>query len=223
MLKQQLRNKYLKERLALTEGEVEEKSLMITNRVLHLAEVKRARNVCLYLPTKNEVDTKKIINHLISEGKKVFLPANARQANTRGVGSDSPGVSKVSMGYAFAEFTGWQNLEKGPFGILQPIHNRGNKPGLELHYKPGLRNSFEENIDLAIIPGVAFDKHGVRLGYGKGVFDKLLADSKAFKIGLAYDFQIVDELPREKHDLVMDFVVTESRVIRPTTILWNPF
>ena len=56
--------------------------------------------------------------------------------------------------------------------------------------------------------------NGVRLGYGKGVFDRLLADSKALRVGLAYDFQIVDELPREKHDLVMDLVVTEKRIIK---------
>ena len=54
----------------------------------------------------------------------------------------------------------------------------------------------------------------MRLGYGKGVFDKLLSKSKALRIGLAYDFQIVDEIPQEKHDLVMDLVVTEERVIR---------
>lgn len=89
------------------------------------------------------------------------------------------------------------DLEKGPFGIPQP---------------KSTSISFN-SIDVAIIPGVAFDQKGVRLGYGKGVFDKLLAKSTAFKIGAAFDFQIVEKLPREKHDLVMDLVVTEKRVI----------
>ena len=73
-------------------------------------------------------------------------------------------------------------------------------------------------MDVSIIPGVAFDKKGVRLGYGKGVFDRLLAKSQAFKIGLAYDFQIVDELPREKHDLVMDIVESEKKVFGDVTV-----
>lgn len=89
------------------------------------------------------------------------------------------------------------DLEEGPFGIPQPKSS-----------------SFSFNlIDVAIIPGVAFDEKGVRLGWGKGVFDKLLAKSTAFKIGAAFDFQIVPKLPREKHDLVMDMIVTEKRVI----------
>lgn len=89
------------------------------------------------------------------------------------------------------------DLEKGPFGIPQPKSSEAVT---------------SDSVDVAIIPGVAFDKKGVRLGYGKGIFDKLLAKSTAFKIGAAYDFQIVEKLPREKHDLVMDLVVTEKRV-----------
>ena len=89
------------------------------------------------------------------------------------------------------------DLEEGPFGIPQPKSS-----------------SFSFSlIDVAIIPGLAFDEKGVRLGWGKGVFDKLLAKSTAFKIGAAFDFQIVEKLPQEKHDLVMDMIVTEKRVI----------
>jgi len=99
--------------------------------------------------------------------------------------------------YFFAKFTNWQNLEKGPYGIFQP-KNPSNVAGAL--------------VDVAIIPGVAFSKSGVRLGYGKGVFDKLLSKTKTFKIGLAYEFQIVDKIPQEQHDLVMDLVVTEENI-----------
>lgn len=100
--------------------------------------------------------------------------------------------------YQLVSLENLADLEEGAFGILQPRSSRVVDPKL---------------VDVAIIPGVAFDKRGVRLGYGKGVFDRLLANSKAYKIGLAYDFQIVRRLTREQHDLVMDKVVTESRVI----------
>ena len=101
--------------------------------------------------------------------------------------------------YHFAKFNGWKDLEKGPKGIWQPANSKPVDP---------------KNLEVAILPGVVFSKKGVRLGYGKGVFDRLLSDSFALKIGLAYNFQIVDKLPKEKHDLVMDLVVTEKRVIR---------
>jgi len=67
--------------------------------------------------------------------------------------------------------------------------------------------------DFAIVPGVAFDERGNRLGYGKGYYDKLLAKNKATKVGLAFDIQIVDDIPAESHDIQMDFIVTETRVI----------
>ncbi|HLD18604.1 MAG TPA: 5-formyltetrahydrofolate cyclo-ligase [Candidatus Nanoarchaeia archaeon] len=69
------------------------------------------------------------------------------------------------------------------------------------------------NFDFAIVPGIAFDEKGNRIGYGKGYYDKLLANSDATKIGLAFDIQIVDEIPAESHDVQMDFIVTETRVI----------
>lgn len=100
--------------------------------------------------------------------------------------------------WRFALFSSWDNLEEGTFGILQPK-------------SASVVDS--SAVDVVLIPGIAFDEMGIRLGYGKGVFDKLLANSRAYKIGLAYDFQIVDKLPREKHDLIMDLVVTEKRVI----------
>ena len=70
------------------------------------------------------------------------------------------------------------------------------------------------NIDAVIVPGIAFDTQGHRLGFGKGYYDKFLKKvPRAVKIGLAFDFQVVDGIPPEPHDVGMDAVVTESRVI----------
>jgi|SRR3989344_3709409 len=101
--------------------------------------------------------------------------------------------------YRFVRFSKHARLEEGPFKISQPKN-------------PIIADS--QIIQVALLPGVAFSPSGIRLGYGKGVFDKLLSKSKAVKIGLAYDFQIVDEIPKEKHDLIMDFVITESQIIK---------
>ena len=110
-----------------------------------------------------------------------------------------PYYFKKTDDYQLVEFMDWQNLEKGPYGILQPR---------------GLDTIDPQKIDLAIVPGVVFSTDGVRLGYGKGVYDRLLKESGAIEIGLAYEFQIVNKLPKEKHDLLMDFVITEKKIRR---------
>ena len=90
-------------------------------------------------------------------------------------------------------------IPSNKFGILEPIEE------MKIAYK---------NIDLILVPGVVFDKEGHRIGYGLGYYDKFLRKvPKAIKIGLSFDFQVVDKLPREMHDVPVDFIVTEERVI----------
>ena len=93
----------------------------------------------------------------------------------------------------------FDNLISGKFGIPEPIEL------MKIAYK---------NIDLVLVPGIVFDKEGNRIGYGFGYYDKFLRKvPKAVKIGLAFDFQIVDKIPNEKHDVPVDFIVTEKRVV----------
>lgn len=71
-----------------------------------------------------------------------------------------------------------------------------------------------EEIDLVVTPGVAFDRSGYRLGYGRGYYDRAFGSARqAVLAGLAYDFQIVDELPTEEHDVYLDLLVTSSNVL----------
>jgi 5-formyltetrahydrofolate cyclo-ligase len=90
-------------------------------------------------------------------------------------------------------------ISSNNLGILEPIEE------MKIAYK---------NIDLILVPGIVFDKEGHRIGYGLGYYDKFLRKvPKAIKIGLAFDFQVVDKLPREMHDVPVDFIVTEERII----------
>ena len=90
-------------------------------------------------------------------------------------------------------------IPAGKFGILEPIDI------MKIAYK---------NIDLVLVPGIAFDLSGHRIGYGFGYYDKFLKKvPKAVKIGLAFDFQVVDKVPAEEHDVPVDFIITEKRVI----------
>lgn len=70
-----------------------------------------------------------------------------------------------------------------------------------------------EEIEVIIVPGVAFDRKGRRLGRGKGFYDRLLKTAKATKIGIGYEFQLVEEVPSEAHDVAMDMIITENTTI----------
>lgn len=71
-----------------------------------------------------------------------------------------------------------------------------------------------DDIELIVVPGVAYDRNGNRVGRGKGYYDRLLSRSKATKIGVAYDFQLVDEIDAEPHDVKVDVVITPHAVIK---------
>ncbi len=99
------------------------------------------------------------------------------------------------------KLTSVSQLKRGFAGIKEP-------EGTEV--SPNL-------IDIAIIPAIAFDLYGYRLGYGSGFYDRFLAGSKMFKVGVAFDFQIMDKLPYDKHDIPVDLIITPTRIIKPKT------
>lgn len=89
-------------------------------------------------------------------------------------------------------------LELGSFHIEEPKGDNTIDPSL---------------IDLIVVPAVAYDRKGNRLGRGKGFYDRLLSTTKATKVGVAYDFQIMDSVPTEPHDVPMDMVISQSGTI----------
>ena len=176
-----LRKEFLRIRRFLSGQTVTNKSDQIFRNVIKLKELNVAQNFLVYLPVNNEVDTKQLINYLTLQQAAVFVPAFLKSTST----------------YRVVKFTGYDDLEEGPYKVLQT--KKLDTLDIDL-------------VDVAIVPGVGFSKHGVRLGYGKGVYDQLLNNCSTLKIGLAYDFQVIDNIPRQKHDLVMDKVITESKI-----------
>lgn len=94
-----------------------------------------------------------------------------------------------------------EDLIEGPFGILQP---------------QDLIDSNVLHFDIIFVPGLAFDKKGNRIGYGKGYYDKFLSevDESCLKIGLCFDFQLIDHVPADGHDIPVDWIICESDVIK---------
>lgn len=96
------------------------------------------------------------------------------------------------------EIQNFKHLERRAFGILEP--------------KTHLPKVKPDKIELAIVPGIAFGKRGHRIGYGRGYMDRIFAKMKCPKIGLAYDFQIVDKIPDGPYDVPVDLVITEKKI-----------
>lgn len=93
-------------------------------------------------------------------------------------------------------FTGKDNMTTGQsFGISEPKGEKFNKP---------------EDIDLILVPGIAFDNNNNRLGRGKAYYDKLLKKTKAYKIGICFDFQLIESVPVDEHDVRMDLVISDN-------------
>lgn len=109
-----------------------------------------------------------------------------------------PFVDKRKKEIHLSHLKNWEELHTGEYGILEPK-------------KEFLR--IEDNADIFIIPGIVFDEKGNRIGYGEGYFDRFLCNFRGKKIALAYDFQVVKKMPNEEHDVRMDFIVTDKRII----------
>lgn len=88
-------------------------------------------------------------------------------------------------------------FKKGAFGILEPVKKT---------------EVLKKNINVAVIPGIAFDKTGQRVGFGKGYYDRFLKDTEIIKVGFCYDFQVTDKIIADPFDIKMDYLITESEM-----------
>ncbi|MDE7266480.1 MAG: 5-formyltetrahydrofolate cyclo-ligase [Lachnospiraceae bacterium] len=182
--KAEIRKRILEVRRSLTVDEVEVKSEAILQNVLKTPEYIEADNILLYADHHNEVITRGIFEDALMRNKRVYFPKSDSFTNTM----------------VFYRTTSIAQLEKGFMGILEPKEN------IQHRYR------FCANEDtLVILPGVAFDTAGFRIGYGKGYYDKFLSSKRQLStMALAFACQIVEELPREAHDIKMDKIVTEE-------------
>lgn len=144
---------------------------------------KSAKLVLCYSSFGDEVSTDYIIDRSLKAGKRVALPYCV----------DKNGAME------FYEITCPDDLIKGSFGISEP----------DTTLCPKIK-SFDNSI--IIVPALAFDKRGYRLGYGKGYYDRFLEKYSLISIGLCYNMLMVDELPVDKYDKSVNYVITENAV-----------
>ena len=174
-MKSEIRKEIIKIRENLSRIEVLRKSEIISKKVVEDEAYKSIENILIYIDFKGEVCTKFIIEDALKNGKNIFIPK----------------IEDDEM--VFYKFEGYEELESGYFGILEP------KEGSVL---------FKGNCEFVVItPGVAFDKDNNRIGFGKGFYDRFFKRVHPFKkIGVCYDFQMVTSCFPDENDERVDVV-----------------
>lgn len=209
-IKTEIRKRLLNQRNALSTEEVNEKSTMVFKQLCALRQYNKAKTILTYMDYKNEVMTGEFIKRCRRDGKRVVLP----KVETGNGDKVLPISDKVLL------------VPDNTLSLPDKVLSVYEINDIERDTLPGFRGIPEPNstvlnrvdpteIDLAVIPGVAFDYSRHRVGYGAGYYDRFLTSLRAdcIKAGIAYSLQIVDAIPVGKYDMAMDIVVTEDRLI----------
>ncbi|NWO18663.1 5-formyltetrahydrofolate cyclo-ligase [Leptotrichia sp. oral taxon 223] len=180
--KNKIRQEILKTRNNLSTEEVEKKSNLIIQNLEKF--IKNAENIMIFMDMKNEVRITKLME--LYPEKSFFIPKITDSKNRE---------MKINK-YEENELV---------------LHKFG-------YYESSSSDFYNENIlDIVIVPAAVFDLEKNRIGFGGGYYDTFLkkvrrGNKKAIFIGVCYDFQVVDKIPREEHDIIVDFVVNENQV-----------
>jgi len=143
-------------------------------------------------------DAKKILVY-VSAKDEVSTHSLIKDALAEGRQLYAPKIQGETL--AICPLNTWEDLRPGTFGILEPYE---------------IANPAEpEEMDLIIVPGLAFDSRGHRIGYGKGHYDRLLKSTRGYKVGLAFAEQMLETVPDETHDVPLDLIITDKSLITP--------
>jgi 5-formyltetrahydrofolate cyclo-ligase len=165
----------------------DELSRLICSTFTALPEYAAARTVLFYLDVRSEVRTRHSLPEALQSGKRIVVPYC------------------VNNELELFLLNSMDELAVGMYKILEP---RGELRGLaEKKIAPG-------DLDLIMVPGVAFDRTGGRMGHGKGYYDRLLQHARPDTplIALAFECQLFPEIPTQAHDIFMDKIITEQAV-----------
>ena len=169
------------------------KNRIIRESLLSLEEFRNAGIIFLFASFRTEVDTTELIKILLSMGKHVVLPK----------------VNTYRHDLLLFEVRDFADLTPGYMGIPEP--------------STGARQMSINDVDIVIIPGAGYDAAGNRIGYGGGYYDRLLSgmEKNVPIVAPAYEEQIIDSIPSEPHDIKVQMIVTDRRVIRCQMECWS--
>ncbi len=171
----------------LSAAETAEKTKAIENRLFEFANFVEAKIVLLYMNSLNEINTEQIIKNSLKLNKIVILPVVDTKKHT---------IKLMKIDNIDTD------LRIGSRGILEPDPKRCKTVPVEC-------------LDIAIIPGIVLDEKGSRIGPGDGYYDRLIPKlpATARKVALAFEEQIIKQVPTESHDRHVDIIITDKRII----------
>ena len=182
--KKSVRTALRKKRAELSEEYISEASGAFCEAILSLDEFKRCDTVLLFYPLGNEPDMRRIAFEARSLGKKVAFPISLTESYT----------------LEFHEVASLDEMKLGTYGIAEPPTDA---PLPTITQKT-----------LCVVPALAVDKRGYRIGYGKGYYDRFLASFEGISIAAVFDGFLLDRLPTEDTDVPLDILITKTGVIR---------
>lgn len=181
--KKQIRDEAIRRRDRLTEKERTAKSSAIFHRLVQLPALISAKVIMVYAAMRSEVDTSALIQWAWDHSKTVGFPVAV------------PSMRELVV----VPVTAFEQLRPGTFGVLEP--------------DPAAGVLRPQEIDVVIVPGVAFDPRGYRIGYGAGYYDRFLPKVKGLAVGIAFSEQIYPMIPAAVHDVPVDLIVTDQQVL----------
>ncbi|HEV3144605.1 MAG TPA: 5-formyltetrahydrofolate cyclo-ligase [Gemmataceae bacterium] len=166
----------------------DELSRQICEKFLALPAYIAAKTAMFYIDVRSEVRTRQHLPQALASGKKIVVPWCNDQGELE-----------------LFHLTAMEELALGMYRILEP------KPELRLLREKQVQ---PEDLDIVMVPGVAFDRSGARMGHGKGYYDKLLQHARkdAPLVALAFECQLFPEIPVAPHDIFMDLIITEKAI-----------
>lgn len=179
-----LRKEVLQKRNSLSDSQIARRSKLIQEKLIVSAEFIESKSIGIYLPIGSEVQTDDIIRNALESEKTVMLPRVI--------------INDLHFFIVEKHDFDHDSFDVNIFGIKEP-----KKTNMKLDF-----------IDLLIVPGIVFDSHGYRIGYGYGYYDKFMAEKKFSKsIGLAYDFQVMkNPIPKFEFDKKIDILITDGGI-----------
>jgi len=178
--KTSIRSKCLQDRARLSAADCRIATDTVTETLSAFFKEHPAAVICTYYPIQNELSPIPFLNRIIDDITLVMPRYNAERDD-----------------YEIAEVRNLDSdLVQGNYDIQEPASSCPVYP--------------KKDVSLWLIPGLAFDHTGARIGFGSGIYDRLLADTTGLKVGLAHDFQLIKTIPQDDHDIKMDFIITPS-------------
>lgn len=162
-------------------------SRRITDTLIALPEYRRASVVLAYMSMGAEFETAAFVRRVLADGKTLVLPRVNREAK------------RLNL-FVVGDLD--RDLAPGVWEIREPVPDR-------------CAAAVERDIEFALVPGLAFDERGGRLGYGGGFYDRLLTGLQAVRVTAAFSVQVVEAVPMSEHDQYVDLIVTEDGPVRP--------